>query len=287
MIQRILLLFSLIITTVISAQINKPSLSPKKTVNETVGLCEVVIEYGQPNKQGRQIFGGLIPYGKVWRTGANASTKLTFDRDVTLMDNKIPAGTYGLYSIPDEKEWTIIIHKNSEFWGSGGYEPNNDLLRFKVSVTPLKDTLETLAIGFENFTTNGGDMYIAWENTKIIMPLFVDSDAIIFKEISDKIINTSDPVEAQTYFDAAQFYYLKEKDLVQAAQWFEKAMELRPEAFWFTYYRAELAFRQKNYKVAKTNAEKSLKAAKASPSTDYGYIAKNELLLHLIKEQLR
>lgn len=266
----------------INAQIDKPSLSPKISSEQKVGLATVKLEYGQPNKQNRKIFGALIPYGKLWRTGANSATKISFNQDVTLANNPIPAGTYGLYSIPGEKEWTIIIHKNSTLWGAGGYQQKNDLVRFTVPVTSLKNTFETLSLHFENFNTNGGDFIIAWENTKINIPLFVDSDKIIFKEITSKIKNATEPIKAQTYFDAAQFYYLKKIKLDTAMSWFDRAIESKPNAYWYVYYKAELAYFMKKYAMAKENAIKSLTAAKESPSTDYGYISKNELLLKQI-----
>lgn len=266
------------ITISLFAQINKPSLSPKINKETTIGLANVQLEYGQPTTQGREIFGALIPYGKVWRTGANSSTKLTTDREIELAGQKIPAGTYGLYTIPEKGEWTIIIHKNSKLWGAGGYNETEDLVRFKVPSTPLKDAVETLSINFENFTTNGGALIIRWENTMVSIPVLVDADEAIFKEIEAKVIDATEPVNAQTYFDAAQFYYHKGKELDKAATWFDKAIELSPRAFWFKYYRAELALEMGDKKMAKEWAMKSLEQAKKG-SADYGYIAKNELLL--------
>jgi len=280
------LLFVLFLLPIfIKAQINKPSLSPRTVIEQQVGLAIIKLDYGKPNKQNRKIFGALIPYDKLWRTGANSSTKITFDQEVQLAGNIIPAGTYGLYSIPGAKEWTIIIHKNAKLWGAGGYDETNDLLRFKVPVTPLKDTVETLNIYFENFDANGGDLIIAWEHTKIVLPVFVDSDALILAEIDAKINSTAEAVSAATYFDAAQFYYLKNKQLETAAVWFEKAIDLRPEAYWYVYYRAELAYTLKDYKTAKEYATNCLKAARQSTSSDYGYIAKATLLLEQLENK--
>lgn len=276
--------FFILSTFSLSAQINKPSLSPKIITEQKVGLVNVRLEYGQPNKQGRAIFGELIPFNKIWRTGANSSTKISFDREIKLAQNTIPSGTYGLYTIPEKNEWTIILHKKSTLWGTRGYDQSNDLIRFKVPVLNINDKIETLSIHFENFNTNGGNLVISWENTKIEIPLFVDSDEVIFKEITNKIAETTEPVKAQTYFEAAQFYYLKKHDLNTAMIWFDKAIELKPEAFWFVYYKAELAYHLKNYSMAKINTEKCLEAAKLSPSTDYGYISKCKLLLKLIAD---
>ena len=271
--------------TMAQAQINKASLSPQIKVEQNVGLAKISLEYGRPGAKDRKIFGSLIPYGKVWRTGANSSTKMHISNDLSLNGHKIPAGSYGLYSIPGEKEWTIIIHKNTKLWGAGGYNPSDDLIRFKVPVIKLKDKQETLNIAFENFNANGADLTIEWENSKVAIPVFVDSDALVYKEIEDKLINATGEIKAATYFDAAMFYYEKGKDLDLAAKWFDKAIELRSNAFWYIYYRAELAHQLKDKATAEAQVKRSLELAKASSSGDYGYIAKCELLLEKIHKK--
>jgi len=273
-----ILLFSMTST---KAQINKPSLSPRIVKEQMVGFAKLKLDYGQANRQGRQIFGGLIPYDKIWRTGANSSTKITFDKALQFAGNNVEAGTYALYTIPNPEKWTIILSNNSKLWGSAGYKEEDDYIRFEIPKVELKDTLETFTIYLENFHYNGADMLIAWENTKIKIPLSMDADREIFEEIENKIINNKGEINAQTYFDAAQFYYHKNKDLDKAVLWFDKAIELRPGAFWYTYYRAELAYQLQDNKTAKRLSEKCLKAANASIS-DYGYIGKCNLLLQKI-----
>lgn len=275
-----LIILFLIVNQTINSQIRKPSLSPKIKTEQFVGLAKFNIEYGQPSKNEREIFGSLIPYNKLWRTGANASTKITINQEVYLANNKIPKGTYGLYTIPNKKEWTIILHKNANLWGAGGYKKENDFIRFNVPSEMTKDTRETLGIYFEKFNTNGADLIINWEKTKVKIPVFVDSDAIIFAEIDSKINKVApEKISAQTYFDAAQFYYHKNTKLNTAFKWFNKATELKPGAFWYEYYKGELALKIKKYNVAKNSAKKCLKASKNSKSSDYGYIAKCSLLL--------
>lgn len=216
-----------------NSQINKPSLSPLIKTELHTGLAKVNLEYGQPNMQGRTIFGKLIPFDKIWRTGANSSTKISFDMEVKLAGNIVPKGNYSLYTIPNKNEWTIILNSNTKHWGTAGYLDSEDVLRFKIKPIAIQEPKETFQIYFENFDANGADMVIAWENTKVAFPLFVDSDALILSEIEKKVINAQGEVSPQTYFDAAQFYYLKKIDLNTAAIWFDKAIELRPEAFWF------------------------------------------------------
>ena len=281
-------LFALIIfSSTVGAQINKPSLSPRVNTEQQVGLAKVHLDYGQPNKQGRTIFGKLIPYGKLWRTGANASTKMSIDSDVVLGGATIPKGEYSIYTIPNENEWTIIINADTKLWGAAGYDKEKDVARFKVVPIKLKDSRATFQIHFEAFHANGAEMVIVWENTKVSFPLFVDSDAKILQEIEQKITHATGEIKAQTYFDAAQFYYFKKIDLKKAETWFEKATTLRPEAFWYTYYKAELAYTLNKMDIAKKAAKECLEAAKKSAmtSSDYGYIAKATLLLEKINNE--
>lgn len=280
---KITILLAIFSITSIIAQIAQPSLSPKITTQQKVGLATIDLQYGQPSVKGRKIFGSLIPFNKLWRTGANASTKITTDKEITIAGNVIPAGTYGLYSIPNKNEWTIILNKKSNLWGSGGYQQVNDLVRFKVPVSTSKDLRETFSIGFENFTIDGATLVIAWEYSIVKIPVLVNSDRIIEDQIATKIINANEKVHPQTYFDAAQYYYQKNKNLNTALEWFTKAEELRPNAFWYTYYKAELAHKLNKNTIAKQGAKKCLKAAKNSKSTDYGYIAKCSLLLKSIQ----
>ncbi len=278
-------LFLLFFTSLsLIAQIEKPSLSPKKVTKQKVGLANFTLEYSQPSKNDRKIFGSLIPFNRVWRTGANASTKITIDKEVSFASNTIPAGTYGIYSIPNKETWTIIIHKKNNLWGSAGYKKENDLIRFTIPVKTTIDTQETLNIYFESFTIDGANLIISWENTKITIPVLVNSDTIIQNQINKKIIDATTKISPQTYFDAAQYYSLKNKELDSAFKWYTKAEELRPTAFWYTYYKAELAHQLGKKNIAKKGATKCLKAAKNSKSSDYGYIAKCSILLKNINK---
>jgi tetratricopeptide (TPR) repeat protein len=261
-----------------NAQITKPSLSPKISKSTQIGLANVALEYGQPSANDRTVFGALIPYGKLWRTGANGSTKFSTDRDIIINNQHVPVGAYALYTIPNMDSWTIVIHKNTKLWGAGNYDAKDDLVRFDVPVINTKDYQETLDIHFEGFHADGGHMVIAWERTKVSIPIHVDSNALIMAEIKEKLINAKGEIKAQTYFDAAQYYYYKNVDLEQAALWFDKAVEMRPSAFWFIYYRAELAHTMQQNTLALKLVNQALDMAKKSPSGDYGYIAKSQLL---------
>ena len=273
-----------LLSSSLEAQIEKPAASPRGKITQKVGLVEVSVDYGRPGVKGRKIFGTLEPYGKVWRTGANASTKVTFAGEVEIEGQPVPAGTYGLYTIPGKRKWIVILSKNSQRWGAGGYDEAEDLLRFEVKPTALKDLRETLTIDFEAFHSGGADLTIAWEKTKIRIPIQVDRDAAIFAEIAARLGENAGGKEpsAQTYFDAGLFYFEKNHELPQAARWIDRAMELKPGAFWYVYSRAELALAMRDRKSAKQHASRALEMAKKSNS-DFGYVAKCSMLLEKLK----
>jgi hypothetical protein len=155
-------------------KISFPDASPAATLKQRVGLTDIEISYNRPGMKGRAIFGGLVPYGEVWRTGANTATKLTFSTAVKLGGKDIPAGTYELFTIPGQAEWTVIIHKNMSQWGSYAYDPKNDVARFTAKPSTLASPVETMGIGIADIKNDSATMYISWEKTRVPMKLEVD-----------------------------------------------------------------------------------------------------------------
>lgn len=271
------------LATSASAQIQKAPLSPLSRTSTQVGLAQVSLEYSRPGVKGRKIFGELEPYGRVWRTGANASTKITFDRDVQFGGEAVPAGTYGLYTIPEKKAWTVILSKNSKLWGAGGYDPAQDQVRVEVKPSKLKEVQETLLVDFDGFHANGAALCIAWEKTRVEVPVFVDSDAETLASIDERVRKATGEVSPQTYFDAAMFLYEKNGVSDETLEWVTKAVELQPNAFWMRYYQAEMAGAKGDKKLARSAAKEALSQAKSGGSGGFGYIAKCEILLKSLK----
>ncbi|GAA4315887.1 DUF2911 domain-containing protein [Nibribacter koreensis] len=265
-----------------SAQIKMPAASPSATVKQAVGLGEVTVEYSRPSMKGRKIMGDIVPYnGKVWRTGANASTKITFSEEVMLEGNKVPAGQYALYTIPGEKEWTVIIHKNLKHWGDGGenYKQEEDQVRFKVKTKELDDKVETFTIGFNDLTNNGATLQIMWEKTLVPVKITTDVDSKVMAQIQEKVINGTD-VKPGMYAAAANYYSDNNKDMKQALAWMKKANEKDP-LFYNMHYQAKMQMKLKDYKGARASAEKSLELSKQAKNADY--VAMNEKLLAELK----
>jgi len=262
----------LVLTVTTKAQINMPQPSPTATFAQKVGLTDVTFEYARPSKKGRDVFGGLVPYGQIWRTGANASTKIEFSDDVMLEGNKVPAGKYALYTIPGEKEWTIIVHKNTSHWGVGNYDESEDLVRFKVNAGELIATYETFTIGIDNVTDESATIYIAWENTWVPIKMTVEIDEKVMADIKAKL-----QVNPNNYYQAASYYLAHDKDMNQAMEWINMAIEARSNAYWMHHVKAKIAMKMGDKKTAKAAANKSIEYAKKAGNN--GYVRLNEELL--------
>lgn len=261
------------------SQLETPQPSPAATVEQAVGLGTVTVDYSRPGMKDRAIFGALVPYGEIWRLGANASTKIEFSEDVEVGGQKVPAGKYALYAIPNEASWTIVLNKNLEHWGTMGYNKEEDQCRFSAIPTKLSDKVETLTIDFSNFTTEGAHLNILWENTKVAIPIKTNALADVEASI-EKIMAGPD---AGTYYSAARFNLDNGKDLNKALEWINKAVDMRPEAFWYTHLKAKIQGEMGMKKEAIATATKSMETAKANPDGDYGYVKNNEKLIEELK----
>ena len=222
-----LVLMILILTASVSSQdLKVPTLSPITEISQEVGLTQVKLSYSRPSAKGRKVFGGLVPFNEVWRTGANASTKLTFTEDVKIDGNPLKAGTYALYSIPGEKEWTVIIHTNTKHRSIAGdvYKPAEDAFRFKVKPGRSANFVETFTIGFSDVGTNAANIFVAWENTEIKFKVEFDVDAQVDKQIAE-LAGSPTGMSHQNQFLAAEYYLHNNKDLAKADGWIVAAME--------------------------------------------------------------
>lgn len=259
--------FMAILSFAVQAQISTPAPSASATVSQSVGLAKVSIEYSRPSLKGRKMFGSaLVPFGSVWRTGANKIPNLVFSQDVLIEGQKVPAGTYGLFTIPTENEWTIILSKNPNQWGAYGYKTEDDLLRVKVKSEKLPQSVEAFTMEFTDFTPTSTKIAIRWENTAAKFTVSHDSDAQIMAEIKEKTAATT--VTTDTFFDAANYYYETNRDLKQAYEWANKVVE-KDQKYWTYYLRGKIAAKLGNCTVAIPDAEKGLELAKKANDGAY------------------
>lgn len=218
-----------------------PTLSPLAEITQEVGLTQVKLSYARPSAKGRKIFGGLVPFNEIWRTGANASTKLTFAQDVKIEGNNLKAGTYALYTIPGETEWTAIIHTNTSHRSIAGdvYKPAEDAFRFKVKPAKTSNFVETFTIGFGDITTRSCNVILSWENTEVKFRIDFDVDAEVDKQIA-ALTGAEGGISHQNLFLAAEYYLHNDKDLQKADGWIGTAMEKSPKNARYGLLRAKI-----------------------------------------------
>jgi Protein of unknown function (DUF2911) len=261
---------------VIAQSIETPQPSPTQTIKQNFGLSSISLTYSRPGIKGRKIFGDLVPFGKVWRTGANSATTIEFGDDVTIGGTKIPKGEYGLISIPDKDVWNVIITKQLDITNPGAYKPENDLARVTVKPMALKDAIETFTIQFANVKSSSCDLQLMWENTAITVPIATDVDTKVAAQIKDVMSKDNHP-----YFQAAAYYLENGKDLNQALAWFDKAIEQQPDAYWVHLQRANCLAKLGKKEEAKLASQKSKELAVKAGNDDY--VKLNDKLLAQLK----
>ena len=253
-----------------------PSPSTTQIVKQEFGLGSIELSYSRPNMRGRNIFGDLVPYGAVWRTGANNATTLTFSDEVMIGGKKISAGKYGLLSIPGASEWTIILSKQTDVTSPSAYQQSMDVVRLNVPSVSLPFAIESFMILFEKIKSNELELMILWDQTMVSFPIKADIDTKIMAQIENLINNDNKP-----YYNAAMYYMDNGKDLNKASAWLEEASKQTPNAYWVWYQKARcLAMIGKNAE-AKIASNKSLELAKAAKNPDY--VTLNEKLQASLK----
>ncbi|KEO74017.1 hypothetical protein EL17_07650 [Anditalea andensis] len=263
----------------LAQQIQMPQASPQATLVQKVGLTDVKVEYSRPSTKDRKIFGELVPYGQVWRTGANAATIVTFSTDVKVEGKDVPQGSYALYSIPEKNEWTFILSKNTKLWGATGYDAEEDLIRFQVKPGKTGSKYETMEISFVDMTDTGASLSTKWENTSAKFRIETEVDPIVMKQIQDMVIDT-EADNPGLYYQAADYYFKNGKDLNQALVWINKSVDEDPK-FWTMHLKAKIEERLGKKKEAIASANKSMEMAREAKNMDY--VGLNERLIKAIR----
>jgi len=256
---------TLVSSSMNAQQLKVPAPSPLQTVKQAFALSDVSIEYSRPSAKGRVIFGDVVPFGKIWRTGANGATKITFGEDVKVEGNAISAGTYALYTIPNKDSWEIIFYKDLALGGDvANYKKENDVAHFTVKSKALNDKVESFTINFADITASTVNIELNWEKTRVAINVVSEIDSKIMKNIETNVVNDNRP-----YFQAASYYYESDKDLVKASEWIDKAIANNPKAFWMVMLKAKIQVKQKDQKGAVASAEKVITLATEAKNDDY------------------
>lgn len=249
------------------AQLNLPEPSPSTTVKQKIGFTDLTIDYSRPAVKGRTIMGGLVPYGKLWRTGASDATILTITDPITVAGKPLPAGKYSLFTIPTRTEWTVILNSYTEGHGTAGYEEKNDVLRFTVKSDSSVRFYESFTIEVQDLVKNQANLYLSWANTSVHFPIMSNADERITAQIMDRI-NVKKEEKPGLYYQAALYYFDQEKDTKQALDWAAKAVQLEP-AFNYLHLQAKLLAKTGDYKEAIAAARKSSELAVQKKFTEY------------------
>lgn len=247
-------------TSLTAQELKLPALSPTSTITQEFSTSKIEINYSRPSMRGRKIFGDLVPFGSVWRTGANAATKITFGEEVEIGGTKIPAGSYSFYSIPGANEWEIIINKNTGNWGAMGYDTKDDVVRVKVKPSTLPQSMETFTMCVGNITFSSCTIDFAWENTKVSVPVKANNQERLTANIDKAINNPNIP-----YQQAATYYFETNQQLDKALDYATKAADKNPKAYWLFMLKARIAAKLGNKSVAMEAANKTIEVAKGTP----------------------
>ena len=237
------------------------------TLTQAIGLSEVKIEYSRPGMKGRTIFGGLVPYNEIWRTGANGSTDITFSDDAMVNGHGLKAGKYALYTIPGEKEWTILFYKNADHWGTPGedYDEAQVAAKFVVESESMPFKVETFTIGVNNIKADMADVLLYWESTFVSFSVTFETEKMVMASIDKTMKGPS----AGDYYRAARYYFDSEKDLNVAHKWITRATEMRDDAFWMFRIKSQIEAKMGDYDKAIQTAKKSILLAEKAGNTQY------------------
>jgi hypothetical protein len=256
--------------------VRTPQPSSTTTVKQEFGLSNIELSYSRPNMKGRKIFGDLVPFNAVWRTGANNATTLTFGDEVIIGGTKVPAGKYGLLTIPGASEWTVIITKQTDVTSPSAYDQSKDVVRVKATPTQMPFNIESFTIMFSDVKANSIAVGMMWDNIYVEFPITADIDSKVMAQIDNAMNKDNKP-----YFQAAMYYMDNGKDLNKANEWFDKAIAQNPTVFWVYHQKANCLAKLGKKQEAIATANKSIELAKAAKNDDY--VALNNKLLATLK----
>lgn len=267
MIKNLFMLLAVVgITSTLNAQIKTPQPSPAAKMEQVVGLTDVTIEYSRPSMKGRTIFGDLVPYGEVWRTGANANTKITFSDDVTIDGKELKKGTYAIYTIPNTTSWEVIFYNDATNWGNPAkWDESKVALKITSAVQTLPMKIESFTIMLNNITNDSAELGILWENSYVGVKFEVPTDKTAMKSIETALAGPT----KNDYFQAATYYHTTGKDLKQALEWIKKAVEDDDPAYWILRRMSLIQADLGDKAGAIATAKKSLAAAEKAGNADY------------------
>lgn len=257
-----------------NAQVQTPALSPVSKFEQKVGLTDITIQYSRPGKRDRLVFGDVVPFGEIWRLGANENTKITSSDAIIFGKDTVKAGTYAIYAKPEKESWTLFLYSETTNWGvPDPWDSKKVVYETKLPVVQLNDVVETLTISIEKIENNGASLVIMWDKSKIALPFTVNTKDKVLASIK----KTMEGPSANDYHRSATFYYQEKIDVKKALEWSTKACEMRPEAYWMLRTKALLQAENGDFKGAIATAKKSIELAEKDGDAAYVKMNKNSI----------
>jgi hypothetical protein len=276
--KKLLLLFlSVTASVVVNAQIATPAPSPSSKIEQKIGLTDVTLEYSRPGMRGRTVFGDLVPYGTLWRLGANANTKITFSTDVTIGDSTVKAGSYAIFATPNKTSWNVVFYDDTSNWGTPQkWDDSKVVAMINADVYPMPMNVETFTMTFDDLSSNSGTLGILWENVYVGVKIDVPTDNIVLTNINE-VMNGAPT--GNDYYAAAVYYSQEGKDIKQAKTWIDKAISMAGDkvAFWQLRQQSLIYAKAGDTKGAIAVAKKSLAASEEAGNADYVKMNKDSL----------
>lgn len=254
----IILFFGICTPSNAQIELKTPPPSPEAEWKQKLGFTDISLKYEKPLMRGRKIFGELIPFDQIWRTGAGESTRIRFSEDIVFGGQPVKKGSYSLFNIPNPNEWTVILNTDTTGHGAFSYDEKKDLFRIKVKPETTARVYESFSISIEDITPNhSANLYLNWENTQIKVPVKSNADAVVMNEINQKI-NVEKLEDAKFFNNAAQYYFANKKDLKQALIWSKKSEEMADDNFNYANLTTRILEEQKEYAEAMKSAQKAI-----------------------------
>ncbi len=269
-----LLLCAVVGSISLNGQISTPAPSPSGKIMQTVGLTDVSVEYSRPSMRGRTIFGDLVPYDKLWRTGANKNSMITFSDDVTISGQKVKAGSYAIFTKPGPTSWEVIFYADTNNWGTPqNWDDSKVAAKTNVEVYNMPSNVESFTMSIDDLHNNGASLGIMWEKAYVGVAFEVPTAEKAVKSIESVMNGPS----ANDYFAAASYYHEEGKDLAKAKEWIDKAVSMNDKAFWMMRRQSLIYAKMGDTKGAIEAAKKSLAVAEAAGNADYVKMNKDSL----------
>ena len=272
----ITLLMVFAVTFTVNAQIETPQPSPSQKMEQKVGLTDVTVEYSRPSMRGRTVFGNLVPYGKLWRTGANQNTMVTFSTDVMIGGKTVKAGSYAIFTTPNKDNWEVVFYSDTNNWGTPqNWDESKVAAKVTAEVYDIPTDIETFTISFDDLTNDSAVLGIMWEKVYVGVKIEVPTD----KKVSAAIEKVMNGPSADDYYAAARYYLESGKDINQAVVWMDKAIEMTKDnpRFWWLRQQSLIKAKAGDKKGAIKAAKASLEGAEKAGNADYIKMNKDSL----------